>query len=142
MTDCFEISIDIARRILHLKVWGFWTTSQAECYREKMVEAMESLGRSPWSVLADVRKFPIQMRPVQAIHCELMKLSLQNGMVCSANIVGGRLTKVQIERMSSEVWPEKEKFAYFNTRSEAEAWLEGERHIPNKECIQQLAQTI
>lgn len=142
LSDCFEISVDLARRILRLRVWGFWTCKQAECYRSRMLEAMETLGKNPWRVLADVRRFPVQMKSVQKIHCELMQHSFLNGMICSANVVGGVLTKVQIQRMSAEVWPEKDKFAYFTTENEAEAWLEGELNVTDKEYFQQLAETV
>lgn len=87
------------------------------------MDIMESL--EPWTVIADVRMFPIQPAPVQKVHTELMQMALQKGMARAANIVGGRLTRIQIEKLAETAWPEKGHFNYFYNEEEAERWLTG-----------------
>lgn len=85
---------------------------------------MDSLGIArPWNVIADVRMFPIQPKPVQNIHTGLMQRALQSGMIKSAGIVGGPLTRLQIEELSGNAWPEKGHFKSFLNETDAEAWL-------------------
>lgn len=78
-----------------------------------------------WNIIADVRLFPVQPAPVQRIHSELMQRAVQKGMAKAANIVGGKLTRIQIEKLAESAWPEKGHFEYFDSEEEAEIWLKG-----------------
>lgn len=143
MTDKFNISVDSESRIIHIRVWGFWSEEEAFGYREKLSEAMDSLGSGKsWDVLADVRLFPIQPAPVQKIHSKLMQRAVQMGMAKYANIVGGRLTRIQIERLSEAAWPEKGHFQFFNSRKDAESWLKENAHEFSEREDQRLIQTF
>lgn len=123
MAEKFNIFVDPEKRLLHIRVWGFWSLEDAHSYRIDMLSAMERLENDPWNVIADVRMFPVQPTPVQNIHCKLMQDAMQMGMVRSANIVGGRLTRVQMERLSSAAWPEKGHFGFFVNETDAMEWL-------------------
>jgi hypothetical protein len=96
---------------------------------------MDFMGnREPWNIIADVRMFPIQPAPVQSVHTELMQRALQKGMVKAANIVGGRLTRIQIEKLAESAWPEKGHFNYFFNEEDAERWLkDGEDEFSGRE---------
>lgn len=143
MAEQFEISIDLNRRVLSLKVWGFWSLKTAECFRDIMLRSMISLDDgSPWSVLADVRMFPIQPPKVQDVIRELMRLAVKYGMRRSANIVGGRLTRIQIERLSGAAWPERGRFSYFTSQAEAENWLGEPEDGSFERSHQKLFQTL
>lgn len=125
LTDKYSISVDRPGRLIRLRVWGFWSEGEARDYYHELSEAMGELAETgPWKVLADVRMFPIQSSPVQTIHTKLMRKALQMGMVKAANIVGGRLTRIQIEELAESAWPEKGYFDYFTSLEEAENWLE------------------
>lgn len=126
MSDKFEISVDSQNRLLHIRVWGFWSLEEALSYQNSMMSAMGSLENDPWNVIADVRMFPVQPSPVQKVHCKLMQHAIQMGMVRSANIVGGRLTRVQMERLSASAWPEKGHFGFFPNETDAMEWLRKE----------------
>jgi len=123
LPDKFDIAVDSSERILRIRVWGFWSLEEALSYSQTMNIAMKSLQEDPWTVLADVRRFPVQPASVQEVHCGLMQQAVKMGMVRSANIVGGKLTQIQIERLSSSAWPEKGLFGFFRTEAEALNWL-------------------
>ncbi len=143
MAEQFEISIDFDKRILILRVWGFWSLKTALGFRDKMLRSMASLGdQTPWSVQADVRMFPIQLSPVQEIIRELMQQAVRSGMRRSANIVGGRLTRIQIERLSGAAWPERGRFSYFNTQAEAVKWLGEQEDSSHEGSPQKIFQTV
>jgi len=126
LSDKFSISVDIEDRLMHIRVWGFWCLDEAHKYRKELSRAMDVLGEDdPWNVIADVRLFPVQPAPVQKIHSELMRRALQMGMAKAANIVGGRLTRIQIEKLALSAWPEKGHFNFFSNLKDAEAWLKG-----------------
>lgn len=124
MTEKFRIAVDTDERLVRICVWGFWSTEEALEYRRSLEETMDLLGSAePWNVIADVRLFPVQPAPVQKIHRELMQLALLRGMDRSANIVGGPLTRIQIEELASTAWPEKGHFECFLNEGEANSWL-------------------
>jgi hypothetical protein len=124
LTEKFRIAVDTDERLVRICVWGFWSTEEALEYRRSLEETMDLLGSAePWNVIADVRLFPVQPAPVQKIHRELMQLALLRGMDRSANIVGGPLTRIQIEELASTAWPEKGHFEYFLNEGEANSWL-------------------
>lgn len=126
MADKFSVSVDLDSRLMRIRVWGFWCENEAHEYRRTLSEAMDILGSSEsWNIIADVRLFPIQPAPVQHIHTELMQRALLKGMAKAANIVGGRLTQLQIEQLAESAWPEKGHFEYFSSEEEAETWLTG-----------------
>ncbi len=122
----FSVSVDPESRLLHIRVWGFWCLDEAIEYRKRLSRAMDILGiGDSWNIIADVRLFPVQPAPVQRIHSELMQRAVQKGMAKAANIVGGKLTRIQIEKLAESAWPEKGHFEYFDSEEEAEIWLKG-----------------
>jgi len=123
LADPFEISFDTVNRILHLRVWGFWSGKEAQRYRDALQATVSSFRNQKWSILADVRLFPVQTLPVRTVHRDLMEYSLGCGAVRWANVVGGLLTRLQIERLASDVCPNISMFGYFSTESEAKKWL-------------------
>lgn len=126
LADKFSVSVDLESRLMRIRVWGFWCGNEALEYERKLSEAMDIMGNlEPWNIIADVRLFPVQPAPVQRVHIELMQKALQKGMDKAANIVGGRLTRIQIEKLAESAWPEKGHFDYFTSEEEAESWLTG-----------------
>jgi len=141
LADKFSVSVDQGNRLIRIRVWGFWCLDEACDYRKRLCEAMDILGSSDsWNVIADVKLFPVQPAPVQRIHSELMQMAVQKGMAKAANIVGGRLTRIHIEKLAESAWPEKGHFDYFSSEEEAEFWLTGgnDEHPDgkNKELLQ------
>lgn len=131
MSEKFQVEASPSERLVRIKVWGFWSESDAEDYREMLRTAMSSMDPSaPWNILADVRLFPIQPEPVQKVHSQLMKDAMRMGMARSANIVGGILTRIQIEKLSDTAWPERGRFEYFFNETEAMKWLEENADVP------------
>lgn len=142
MQEPFEISADHQAGIVRIRVWGFWSGAEAEAYRKEMVRQVDSLLGKPWSALVDVRLYPVQKTQVQTIHRMVMGYSLMNGMVRSANIVGGRLTRIQVERLAESVSPSGERFRYFTTEKEALKWLREVPSEPASKDYGSIAQTL
>ncbi len=142
MVHPFEIVLERENSVLRLKVQGFWTLEEAVDYRESFIRAISSMGNCSWSVLADVRFFPIQLSAVQSIHAELMNLAVESGMTKCANIVGSTLTKLQIERLFSQACPHYMNIAWFKKEEEARKWLEDVTYEFSEKETDKLFQTI
>lgn len=119
----WEVRIDNARRVLRFIVWGYWTPPTAVAYRDAAMVAMRQLSAGgPWSVLADISRYPPQKPEVQKCHGELMAAAGPLGMAKAANLVDNSLTQMQIRRLSTESGlPE---FAFFQDEAAALSWLE------------------
>jgi hypothetical protein len=117
----FSISVDPARRILRLKVWGFWTLDEGKAYAAEFEQKARPLIGRPWYVLADISDFPPQKNEVNELLAQPMKFARAQGMVRAANLVSSALPKMLIARISAETGlPE---FSFFSAEAEALAWL-------------------
>ncbi len=116
----FTITPDHNRNILRLKTWGFWSSEDAEAFKNEFQKKAKVFGDEPWYVLADIVGWSVQSTGVQDIVQKSMIFARNNGMKRAANIVSKALGKMQIKRMSesSAIY-----FGYFDSEEEALAWL-------------------
>jgi len=119
----FEITTDLVRRILRLKVWGFWTVDEAQAYWEAFQYRVRPLLAGPWYVLADISNFGPQKDDVNAIVAKTMDFARENGMVRAANLVlvDAALAKMLIARLSAATG--LPAFSFFTSEDKAVAWL-------------------
>jgi len=118
----FQIAIDLPRRILKLRVWGFWTLDEAQAYWDDFQEKARPLLGKPWYVLADVADFPPQKGEVNELVEKTMVLARKHGMVRAANLVtSSALAKMQISRLSTDTG--LPSFSFFSSEAEAVDWL-------------------
>ncbi len=121
MTKGFKIEADPNKKILRLKVWGFWTEEDAQRYREEFIEKSKPLITETWFVLADIAEYGVQTKEVQAVHGELMRYAIKNGMLKAANVISRLLNRIQIEKLSEASGIPMHSF--FNSEDDAEKWL-------------------
>jgi serine/threonine-protein kinase len=109
------------RRILRLKVWGFWDVPEAKDYLEEFLAKASRLVGGPWYVLADIADFTAQKPEVNPYLGKAMEFAASHGMRRAANLVNSALSKMQIARLSKDMGlPE---FSFFTSEDEAVAWL-------------------
>ncbi len=110
--------------VLLLTIWGMWDDALAENYRKDMLAMYPDMKPGPWFVIADIRRFPPQREPVQAIHGMLMGAAVQEGMARAASVVESSLTKMQIGRIASESG--MSELAFHTSVDSAIAWVRSE----------------
>jgi len=121
----YEVRIDRARRLLRFDFWGYWQLGLGTSYRDTCIAAMRMLSPGgPWSVLANISRYPAQKPEVAKCHADTMVVAGPLGMVRAANLVDNTLSQMQIRRLSRESGlPE---FAFFQDEATALAWIESE----------------
>ncbi len=119
----YDISIDDAKHLLRLQLWGLWDLELGQQFIKEFQKKVEELGASQktWYVLADITKFPPQIQEVQKFLSEGMLFAKTHGMEKAARIVDNTITKMQIERLSQE--SNLPPYAFFTDEAEAIAWL-------------------
>jgi len=119
----YTISVDPSRKLVHVRVWGFWTPDIGRQYLEEFRLKSQPFWGSRWFVLADIREFPAQRPEVGEYVKGTMVLAQQNGIVRAANLVASALSKMHIARLSAEQGlPE---YSFFTDEQEAIRWLLG-----------------
>ena len=116
----FTITLDRERNILRLKTWGFWSSEDAEAFKNEFQEKAKVFTDEPWYVLADIVDWSVQSTEVQETVQQSMVFARNHGMKKAANIVSKALGKMQIKRMSES---SALYFGYFDSEEEAFAWL-------------------
>jgi serine/threonine-protein kinase len=119
----YTISVDPSRKLVHVRVWGFWTNDIGQQYLEEFRQKSLPFWGDRWFVLADIREFPAQ-RPEVGEHVKgTMVLAQQNGIVRAANLVASALSKMHIARLSAE--QRLPEYSFFTDEQEAIRWLLG-----------------
>jgi serine/threonine-protein kinase len=119
----YTISADPGRKLVHVRVWGFWTLDVGKQYLEEFRQKSMPFWGSRWFVLADIREFPAQRPDVGEFVRQTMVIAQQNGLVRAANLVASALSKMQIARLSAEQG--LPAFSFFTDDQEATRWLLG-----------------
>lgn len=121
MKEKYKIEVDLDKKILRFKAWGFWSEEDGRLFYEEFLAKSKPLINDKWFVLADISEFGVQKKEVQAIHGDLMKYSAENGMVKAANLISRLLNQIQIEKLFKESgFP---SHAFFKSKDDAEKWL-------------------
>lgn len=121
MEKGFKIEADLSKRILRVRVWGFWSEKDAQSYREEFIAKSKQLLSDKWFVLADISEYGMQTIEVQAVHSYLMRYATENGMLKAADVISRLLNTIQIERLSKESGIPMHSF--FTSEDDAEKWL-------------------
>ena len=121
MEEKFKIEVDLDKKILRFKVWGYWSEEDAQLYREEFIEKSKLLMNDKWFALADITEYGIQNKEVQAVTGDLMKYASENGMVKAASVISRLLNKIQIEKLAEKSGLPLHSF--FSSEDEAEQWL-------------------
>lgn len=116
----FAIDIDRERRVLQIRVAGFFTQTEATEYidtiRKKFVSGIGCRG---FVTQLDIREFPLQSQQVvEALrdHIERFPKATRIAIIC-----GRSPAKMQMRRLLS-----RDYVRYFETPMEAEAWMFGD----------------
>ncbi|HLM72409.1 MAG TPA: hypothetical protein VK459_06955 [Polyangiaceae bacterium] len=117
----FLVTLDRARNIVRVKVWGFWTIDDAKAYWDEFKAKADMAAGKPWYVLADIADFSAQKPDVNVYVEKTMSYARTNGMVRAANLVSSALSKMQISRLSQETG--LPSFSFFQSESDAIRWL-------------------
>jgi serine/threonine protein kinase len=117
----FQITSDLSRCILKLRVWGFWTIDEAKAYWNEFQNKARPLLDKPWYVLADIADFPPQKAEVNELLEKPMVFARERGMVRAANLVtSSALSKMLISRLSTGTGL---SHSFFSSEAEALEWL-------------------
>ncbi len=117
----YTITVDTSRKLVHVRVWGFWTTDIGKQYLEEFRQKSQPFWGSGWYVLADIREFPAQKPDVSQSVQQTMLIAQQNGLVRAANLVASALSKMMIARLSAE--QNLPAYSFFTDEQEAIRWL-------------------
>jgi len=119
----FKISLDDARAILKVQVWGLWGMNLAEQYRKKFEEQNEKIKTSEkeWHLLIDVTEYPPQLPEIQSIINDGLVLLEDHKIKKRAILVNGTITQLQTESLTSGAGIYI--YSYFRSESDAVRWL-------------------
>jgi hypothetical protein len=116
----FELSSDYEKRVIFIKLAGFWNTEEMQRFEDAMRVEMRKFSSSnlQFDVLANLVDFGPQSKEVSEAHRLLMEYGKENGLRKSANIVSSTLAKMQFTRLAAN-----ETFQFFAAETAARAWL-------------------
>jgi len=122
----YEISIDKARNLLKIRVWGFWDMEVAEKYENEFKKKIKEISASgkEWYTLVDVAEYSPQSEEVQRIVSERMVFAKEHGLKKEARIVHRVTTKFQMARLARE--SKLPMSSEFQSENEAIQWLMSE----------------
>lgn len=98
----WEILVDKADRLVHVKLWGVWQLPVAQEFCAKVLEFARSFNGKSWSIVADSTHFGAQSPDVSRARQETM--SKLKGLGCDkiAAVVSTVIYAMQFKRITEE----------------------------------------
>jgi hypothetical protein len=119
----FEMAVDRARRLLRMRMWGFWEGPTGELFMAAALLFARGLAGAPWCVLADTREYMAQSERVTELRKQTMIGCSSMGCTKIAAIVSGAAYLMQFKRIANE---SQVGSATFQDEASAMAWLFGD----------------
>jgi hypothetical protein len=117
----FELAVDKPRRVVRLRLWGFWDLPIAEEFRRAIFKTARGLEGASWGVVADSREFLAQTAVVSDIREKIMERLLPMGCTRIGAIVeDAPVYAMQFSRIASE---SQMGAAVFHDEDAALAWV-------------------
>lgn len=119
----FEITADQSRRLLHIRMWGFWDAATMAAYSVEVKNKMASLlrGLGCKSILIDMIDYPIQSKEIANTHADFLRVVRDRGESRVAIVMQSALSKLQASRVANDTGHRT-----FDTIVEAQAWLDND----------------
>jgi hypothetical protein len=116
----YKIDVDVAKHRVLIEFSGTYDDDLAEFGRQMVAACIRAkgIGRH-FDMLSDFSQAPIMTQQTAGDSQEHVKWCIDNGLRKGANVVGGALSRMQLNRITAD-----EKFQMFETRAQAEAWLD------------------
>ncbi|MEH3040437.1 MAG: hypothetical protein PGN21_10290 [Sphingomonas paucimobilis] len=117
----YDIRFDPDRRILHLKLSGFWTMATVIRFAaELLVRTTAARARhGRFATFSDSSGFPVQSTQVAQYFERIMARGIAMDIGPTAIVVASHLNKLQAERVFHT-----DRVRVFTDRAQAEAWLD------------------
>ncbi len=119
----FEVSVDLGRKLLTLRMRGFWDNATFEAFATEFSRALQQLHRAGGCeyALVDGSEFAVQSRDILGRFADVMSQNERFLAKRTASIIPTELNRMQAARVGDSLDRRD-----FSTRAEAEAWLFGE----------------
>lgn len=103
MADDFEFELDPTKRLLTIRLRGFWDMATVERYGEALPNHLRQLRRlpPPRACLVDAREFAIQGKATADRQVEIVTAALPLYPERTARVVSGAISHKQAARMSN-----------------------------------------
>ncbi|WP_109829837.1 hypothetical protein [Reichenbachiella versicolor] len=105
-SDFFEVRNE-DNEILHVKLKGFWSKTDAETEGERLIQKFESVVDSfeskDFITLADLSEFGTPTIETKAVIAKCMKYALDHGMYKSIQVINRSVTKMSIDKTAQKV---------------------------------------
>lgn len=99
----YEIWIDRALRLMHIRIRGFWQAPMGKAFLDAAVAGTKLMSSGgPWYLLADIRTYPPQQQSVQQCFAELLSTARGLGLGRAAYIVENAHGSMQFKRLATE----------------------------------------
>lgn len=118
----YTIFIDTRKNRLYLTLFGFWKSrSVVPTFKMDMRKAVRQLTRN-YTILTDVTQMKTPPPDVAALHTEVQKMLMTEGLKKTAEVLGKDvIAKMAVERFSRKSGMNKEMF---DDKRKAEKWLD------------------
>jgi hypothetical protein len=125
----FELIVDIANRIVHMRFWGIWDRSIGEQSLAAVLKAGREMSGAPWGILADSTAFMAQADEITELRRKAMAGARELGCVRIAAVSAGGAYTLQFRRICVE---SKLEGAVFHEKTAAMKWLLETLHGPTR----------
>jgi hypothetical protein len=125
----FAIRAQPKARILHLEFWGMWDMNVARAFRKEVLASYAEMGKGPWDILSNARRYLPQKDEIQAIHKETMAAA--RGLSRVAALVDAAVSQMQIRRMFIEAGSPP-NLRFFTDEDDAREWLAEARGLAER----------
>ena len=116
----FQIEIDQIRKRVIIDFVGTYDNDLTEFSQQMKMACMKARGGSGhFDMLSDFTQAPLMTQQTAHDSEAHVQWCKDHGLRKAANVVGSALSKLQLNRITAD-----DKFRIFETRAEAEAWLD------------------
>jgi hypothetical protein len=98
----FEVYVDRPRRVVRLRMWGFWDAAIGEQFHTVMLRFAKGLDGRTWGILADSRQYPAQTAKVAEVRKDVMKRIAPMGCKRIGALVTQAVYSMQFTRIATE----------------------------------------
>lgn len=98
----YEFEIVKDRKIIKVKLWGFWNSRIAEDYCKDFEIAVYPLINDKWVRIVDVNEYKPSSEKVIKLLDDQIKWSKEKNMVYNANILGDLFERLQLKSKLAE----------------------------------------
>ena len=118
----FEISVDSPRRLLTMRMRGFWDAATFDAFAGEFSSALKELHRMGGCEMAlvDGSEFAVQSREILGRFADIMRENERYLAKRTASVIPTELNRMQAARVGESLARRD-----FRSRAEAEAWLFG-----------------